>query len=617
MKRHENLRSNVFTRRTLMVGGLQAAILSALGARLYALQISDGKLYRSQSEDNRIATRLLVPNRGLITDRFGKALALNVPSFELYITADKAQDVDKLLGEVQRYTELTPGQVDDIHAQLKDKPTFVPVLVKRNLTQNQAMILETRLPELPGIEVREVLQRYYPDRDSFAHIVGYVSSVTDKDVKRDSRVLLRMPNFKIGKQGVERLFDASLMGKPGLKKIEVNAGGRPRRELERLQPAAGENLQLTLSRDLQLLTHKQLAKHKAGAAVLMDLNTGEVLSAVSHPGFDPNSFVRGFSTEEWQTIIGNPAAPLNNKISSGVYAPGSTFKMIVALAAMKANISVETRVNCKGFIDVSNQRFHCWKREGHGLVNMHDSIVHSCDVYYYELAQRLGIERIAEVAKEFGFGERVSLDYHEFENPGLLPSRRWKETKLNRGKWNVGDTIQVSIGQGFMLATPLQLATMSARLATGRKVQPHFVAGQGRSLAPKLDVDPYHLLLVQRMLDDVVNSEVGTARRSRIRSPEMSMAGKTGTAQVRRISISERESGVLTNEDIDYLQRDHSLFIGYGPVDQPRYATSVVIEHGGSGSAVAAPIARDLLSAAMSARYNEEAEILDAQGASA
>ncbi len=616
MKRHENQRANVFTRRTLVIGGIKAAILTGLGGRLYALQISDGKLYRSQSEDNRIATRMLVPNRGLITDRFGKALALNVPSFELYITANKTDSIDATLADVQRFIELTPQQLEDVYAQLEDKPAFVPVLVKRNLTQNQAMILEVRQPELPGIEVREVLQRFYPDKESFAHIVGYVSAVTEKDVKQDSRALLRMPNFKIGKQGVERLFDANLMGKPGFKKIEVSASGRPRGELERVQPAAGENLKLTLSRDLQLLTHQQLAKHRAGSAVLMDLNTGEVLSAVSHPGFDPNSFVRGFSTQEWQAIINNPAAPLNNKISSGVYAPGSTIKMIVALAAMKANISVETRVNCRGFIDVSNQRFHCWKREGHGLVNMHDALVHSCDVFYYEMAQRLGIERIAAMAKHFGFGQRVSLDYHEFENPGLLPSRRWKETKLDRGPWNVGDTIQVSIGQGFMLATPLQLATMCARLATGRKVQPHFVAGQGRVLAPELEVDPYHVLLVQRMMNDVVNSETGTARASRIRSPAMSMAGKTGTAQVRRITISERESGVLTNDDIDYLQRDHSLFVGYGPVDQPRYATAVVVEHGGSGSAVAAPIARDLLSAAMSARFNGDTVVLDEEAQS-
>jgi penicillin-binding protein 2 len=616
VKRHENLRANVFTRRTLVVGGIKAAILAGLGGRLYALQISDGSLYRSQSEDNRIATRLLVPNRGLITDRFGKALALNVPSFELYITANKTDSIEATLTDLQRFVELSPQQVAEIYAQLDDKPSFVPVLVKRNLTQNQAMILEVRQPEMPGIEVREVLQRYYPDRESFAHIVGYVSAVTEKDVKQDSRALLRMPNFKIGKQGVERLFDANLMGKPGFQKIEVSASGRPHGEIERIQPAAGENLKLTLSRDLQLLTHQQLAKHRAGSAVLMDLHTGEVLSAVSHPGFDPNSFVRGFSTDEWQAVVNNPATPLNNKISSGVYAPGSTFKMIVALAAMKANISVETRVNCRGFIEVSNQRFHCWKREGHGLVNMHDALVHSCDVYYYELAQRLGIERIAAMAAEFGFGQRVSLDYHEFENPGLLPSRQWKETKLDRGPWNVGDTIQVSIGQGFMLATPLQLATMCARLATGRKVQPYFVAGQGRVLASKLDVDPYHLVLVQRMMSDVVNSDSGTARGSRIRSPAMSMAGKTGTAQVRRISIAEREKGVLTNDDIDYLQRDHSLFIGYGPVDQPRYATAVVIEHGGSGSAIAAPIARDLLSAAMSARFNGDTVVLEEEAQS-
>jgi len=441
--------------------------------------------------------------------------------------------------------------------------------------------------------------RQYPLAHDFSHVLGYVAAVSEKEVTGDP--LLELPGFKIGKNGVERVFDLNLRGKAGNSQVEVNAVGRVIRELSRQEGQPGDDLRLTIDRDLQKLAADRLKKEKSAAAVVMDIHNGDVLVLSSVPGFDPNEFVTGLSSRSWRRLVNDPHTPLINKAISGLYAPGSTFKMVVALAALEANIvRPDHRVFCRGFTQLGNARFHCWKKHGHGWQDIYDAHKNSCDVYFYDIAKRIGVDRIAAMARKLGLGEKTGVDLPS-EKGGVIPTRAWKKALIGT-PWQQGETLISGIGQGFILTTPLQLAVMTARLANGgeavtpRLVRPERIDGKDDTPKfKKLAISRASLDVIRDGMNQVTNEHGGTAYRARISEKGMEMSGKTGTAQVRRISKAEREMRVLKNHERPWRKRDHALFVGYAPSDDPRYAVAVVVEHGGGGSKVAAPIARDLL----------------------
>jgi penicillin-binding protein 2 len=467
--------------------------------------------------------------------------------------------------------------------------------------------IEVNAPALPGVAIDEGQTRHYPYGEDFAHVLGYVAAVSEKDLTGEP--LLELPGFKIGKAGIEKTHDPVLRGTGGRSEVEVNAFGRVIRELTRKEGEPGADLTLTLDLDLQRLASERL-RGESGAIVVMDIHGGEVRALASSPSYDPSGFARGLKAEEWRGLITNPRAPLTNKAIEGLYAPGSTFKIAVALAGLeKGVITTATPVFCGGSVRLGDSRFHCWKRGGHGTVSLRQGIVQSCDVYFYEVARRLGVDAIAEMAARLGLGANLGLGLPG-ERGGLIPTRDWKRAKLGE-PWHKGETLITGIGQGYVLSTPLQLAVMTARVANGGYgVSPRLVkeardpgeAGDpgdpaAHRLAP-IGIREPHLRAVLDAMAGVVNAGNGTARSSAIREAGFEMGGKTGTSQVRRITRAERARGVWKNEDLPWERRDHALFVGYAPVHAPRYAVAVIIEHGGGGSKAAAPVARDVLLAA-------------------
>jgi penicillin-binding protein 2 len=432
--------------------------------------------------------------------------------------------------------------------------------------------------------------------------LGYVAAPNEDDVAADTDPLLRQPGFRIGKNGLERQFDRQLRGLAGERQLEVNSSGRVMRELAQQEGRAGQDLITTLDIGLQQFAHQRLASQLAGAAVVMDVYTGDILALASTPSYDPEAFYRGLRDEEWGELSSDIYRPLANKAIAGQYAPGSTFKMMTALAALDAGVHPHDRVFCSGIMQLGSTLFHCWKREGHGSIDMVDGLKKSCDVYFYEAARRAGIDKMADIARLFGFGKPAGLDLPG-EKAGLIPDTAWKRAAVGQ-VWHPGETLVAGIGQGYVLATPLQLCVMTARIASGGyAVSPRLVRSQGGNqtsddgglASASLGIPTKRLDVVRSGMSMVTNDAGGTAYRSRIEIPGMEMAGKTGTSQVRRITLAERRAGVIKNEDLPWQRRDHALFVAYAPVRAPRYACAVVIEHGGGGSAVAAPIARDIL----------------------
>ncbi|MEO0393322.1 MAG: penicillin-binding protein 2 [Pseudomonadota bacterium] len=597
-------RERIITRRALIIGGGQLALFTGLGARLYQLQVLEGDRYTMLAEDNRINLRLIAPLRGEITDRHGVPLASNRQAFRLVVVAEQTPNVRETLNALQGFLPIDERRIEDVLKEVGRKRAFTPVTVRENLSWDEVSKVEVNLPDLPGIQTEVAPVRYYPIGPAFAHVTGYVGAVSEAE--QTGEPLLNLPSFKIGKNGLERAHEASLRGLAGTSQVEVNALGRVIRELARDEGEPGAEMGLTLDADLQMHTYKRLSQERSASAVIMDIHSGEVYALASQPGFDPNDFVHGISVPKWQGLLNDPAAPLTHKAIGGQYPPGSTFKMITVLAALEAGaITPEERITCRGHMQLGNHRFHCWKRGGHGPMDLADGLAQSCDVYYYELAMRIGIDRIADMARRFGLGMRTGIDVPG-ERPGLVPTTDWKFATLGE-RWQRGESLVASIGQGFMLTTPLQLAVMTARLANGGfAVTPTVVrrlGGEGNPVreAPAIDVSKRHLDIVLQAMSRVTNHPRGTAYRARIREDEMAMAGKTGTAQVKRISMADRLAGVK-NEDLPWKFRHHALFVGYAPLDRPRYACAVVVDHGGGGSSTAAPIARDLLKAVQERR---------------
>lgn len=588
------------TRRVLMLGGAQAAVIAVLAARMRHMQVEEAGDYQLLAEENRVNHVLLPPARGRITDRNGAILADNEPIYRATMVREGAGDVDEVLARLAKLIPIDDETLEKVRQDLRDLRPFVPVTVMDRLSWEEISTIALNAPALPGVTPEVGLSRVYPRGADFAHVVGYVGPVSDYDLGRieDPDPLLQIPKFQIGKLGVESKMEDSLRGTAGVSRIEVNALGRKMRELNRQEGDAGDTLELTLSADLQGYATRRLAGESA-SAVVMDVTTGEIIAAASAPGFDPNKFVRGISTTDYKALTEDKYNPLTNKSVQGIYPPGSTFKMVTALAALDAAvIKPEETVYCPGHVDRSGRRFHCWKGSGHGDMDLVDSLSQSCDVYYYDVAERTTIDRISAMARRLGLGERHDLPMSAVAE-GLTPSREWK-LKNRKAEWLVGDTLNAGIGQGFVLASPLQLAVMTTRIATGLAIQPRLVRAINGVRVPVPEAAPLgipdeHLRIIRRGMNGVINNRRGTAYGSRILAEDKLMAGKTGTSQVRNISTTERAEGVTSNNDLPWERRDHALFVAYAPVEAPKYACVVVIEHGGGGSAAAAPIARDIL----------------------
>ena len=594
----------MISRRAALLGGVQLVFAGVLVLRMRNLQLGQTEEFRLLADENRINIRLLPPARGIIQDRNGAILASNVQNYRVVLVREDAGPPRPALERLAQIIPLTPEQIDRAEREVMRNRPFVPVTVVDQLNWEEVARIALNAPAMPGISPEVGFSRHYPFGAEFAHSVGYVGPVSERDLEARETVdpLLTIPRFQIGKIGVEREYEETLRGSAGHRRIEVNAVGREMRELDRQEGRPGSGLQLTLDRALQAFCLARLGEESA-SAVVMEVATGNILALASAPSFDPNLFVRGISVTDFNALREDDHRPMSNKAVQGAYPPGSTFKMVTALAAYEAGMATpDERIFCPGYLEISDRRFHCWNRAGHGRVNLTSALAESCDVYFYDLAQRVGIDRINAMSERLGLGIRYDLPLSGISS-GLNPSREWKRERRG-AEWVIGDTINASIGQGFVLSTPLQLAVMTARLATGRAILPrlvHAVDGVEQPIPefPSLGLPPSALDLIRRGMWEVSNHQRGTAYGSRIIDEALRMSGKTGTSQVFSITAAERAAGVRSQDQLPWNRRDHALFVNYAPDTNPRIAVSVVVEHGGGGSSVAAPIARDITLAAL------------------
>jgi penicillin-binding protein 2 len=592
------------TRRAALLAGGQVLLGSALAGRLYQLQVLERDRYRVMADENRINLRLLVPPRGRIFDRFGIELADNHQNYHVVIVPEETADIDATINAIGTLIEVTDGDRRRALRDAKRLHTFIPVIVRSNLNWDEMARIEVAIPELPGVSIEQGLLRFYPYGPTAAHVIGYVAAVSEKELTGDP--LLELPDFRIGKAGIEKSQDLKLRGTAGASQVEVNAYGRVVREIARNEGQPGQDIVLAIDAAMQDFAMKRCASEQSVACVLLDAVTGDVLALVSSPSYDPMLFSDGLTSAEWQELSTDPRNPLSNKAIGGLYPPGSTFKPVVALAALESGaITPDTQITCPGYLELGDATFHCWQHGGHGTLRLRDAIKKSCDVFFYETAHRTGIDHIASMARRFGFGDPLGLDIGG-EHAGLIPDRDWKLATTGVA-WQQGETLNTGIGQGSVLATPLQIATMAARLATGRQIVPHLV--RGAQLPPggdrhppgfsSMGISPHSVSVVLEGMTAVVNEQGGTAYSARIKDPAFAMGGKSGTSQVRRITEYDRDHGLTKDSDLPWKDRDHALFVAFAPVGAPRYVCAVVVEHGGveagGGSEVAAPIVRDVL----------------------
>lgn len=613
--------TKMFNRRAVVLGGVQAALISGLVGRMYYLQVVESDRYKMLAEGNRINVQLLPPPRGRILDRFGHLLAGNTQQFRVLIVPEQTPKVSDTLVALSGLIELADYERDRIKKEVGRHRSFVPITVKENLSWEEMARIQVNAPDLPGVIIDEGLIRNYPYKDQAAHLLGYVAPVDENDLTGDP--LLQLPGFRIGKSGVEKMADPTLRGQGGTSQVEVNAYGRVIRELERKEGEPGADVLLSIDERIQKLAGDRLGEESAAINV-MDIYTGEILAMASNPGFDPQIFSRAPTPQEWKELSSDPRSPLTNKAIAGRYSPGSTFKIGVALAALEHGvISPEQTVHCSGHTALGSHVWYCWKNTGHGSMDMVNAIIHSCDCYFYEVSRRLGVDRIAAMAKKLGLGDVTNVGLPG-EQKGLIPTEAWK--KAARGEiWHPGETLNVGIGQGQVVVTPIQLVTYVARIANGGlAVKPTLLrssAAPGSGSRPTdLAVDPnaagdqpevarhleslaipaQHMEIVHRGMFGVVNVPGGTATGAALKMTDpakkaWAMAGKTGSTQLHQIKRAERDAGVRKQEQLPWELRDHALFVGFAPFHAPRYAVSVIVEHGMHGGSAAAPIARDVM----------------------
>lgn len=589
----EQSQAYTFTRRAFVLGGAQAAVGLVLAGRMAWLSIAQNERYTSLSESNRVQLTLVPPRRGWIIDRAGKPIAINRTTFRVDIIPNQLKETDAVLGRLGQLLALTADDLDRIRSDLAQARGYQPVPVAENIDYEHFAAVSVHQPSLPGVAPASGYGRYYPAGAAVAHLVGYVGPASGADYDKTHDPLLITPGFKIGKEGLERTMEKWLRGKPGAKRSEVTAHGKVVRELTTRPEVVGNALQLTIDAGLQRYAAARLGPESA-SAVVIDTKTGGILAMASMPAYDPNSFSDGISHAEWDFLSNDDHLPLTNKVMQGLYPPGSTVKPMVALALLEAGVDPNQTVVCTGRYRLGNSYFHCWRHSGHGSVDMHRAIAASCDIYFYTMARIVGIDRIAATARMLGMGQEFDLPMPS-QRYGTVPDTAWKARRYKGARWATADTLNATIGQGYMLSNPLQLAVMAARIASGNALAPRLIVNkryppQGGPLAIATD----NLEIVRQAMSGVINGPYGTGGSGRLNLGDLLMAGKTGTAQVRRITMAMRRAGLTGTEGMPWKYRDHGLFVGFAPVHDPRYAVSVVIEHGLHGAA-GAPIARDLI----------------------
>lgn len=576
----------VFTRRALILCGAKAALFSILGARFVYLQLINSAKYKMLSDNNRIKLIILSPIRGLITDRNEINIATNQLCYSLVLdkiyvtTIDKAEIIVEQINQILGYQ--TQIHKIGVRKLINEHPRNKSIFIQDNLSWSDISKIEAA-SNLQGVEIIQTQKRKYVEANLMCHITGYTARPTQSEVKSSS--ITNYQEFQVGRNGVEKYFDQQLLGSPGVKKVEVNASGQFMRELTYLPPTTGYTLSLSIDSNIQKIVFKHI-KALTGAVVILDPNNGEVIALHSSPTYDPNKFITGIKQDDWEELLSNPGRPLINKAVSVPYPPGSTFKIVTATAILAAGVNPAERIFCSGEHKVGGRIYHCWNKAGHGSVNFEEAVAGSCNIYFYSQAQYVGIDRIAHIAKILGLGEKSNIEL-PFEHAGLIPDRKWRDTNLTRS-WQLGDTINASIGQGYILATPLQLTVMMARLITGLKITPTILRTGEKKMYNNVGLAPELLDKIKRALYKVFNSPYGTGYRNRLVVDGVEISGKTGTAQV--VALKHGSLQRSSNK-----HKDHGLFVGFFPYNNPKYVLSVVIENGGWGSESALPVAKDII----------------------
>ena len=588
---------NLINRRLFIITAAKVLVFIGLSTRLYSLQVKDKKKYLTLSDKNRIRESKLPPVRGNFLDFFGNTIAGNNEVYQLHLIPEQVEDFRYVSLRLKQILNLSEREFQKLLKKKNEVKPWDTIVVSDNLNWEQFSRVNNYLYELTGVKSVLSISRIYPYNEDFTHVLGYVSQANEKDIAENDEIKERfVPGLRVGKTGLEKAFEKELLGVNDIQRFEVNAYGKKINQIELQKGTKGKDIKLTIDKEVQNYC-TELLKDKAGSISVMDIYTGEIIAMQSSPSFDPNLFLFGINQDDWQLIRNNPLKPLVNKTISGKYSPGSTIKPIVALSALENGI-VDTKftVKCNGKTEMYGQTYHCWKKKGHGFVDLNNAMKQSCDTYFYEIARRLGVDRLSETAYKFGLGERVFDNLFFNEKKGLVPNTEWKKNALGRG-WLLGETIITGIGQGYIQTTPIQLCLMTAQIANGGyKIYPKITTDQNNNEFDKFEPlfkNQRNIKIVQRSIYSSTNEVMGTSYSSRINDPKYRFAGKTGTAQVKRITEEERELELKTSE-IPYEQRDHALYVAFGPYENPRYAMSIIIEHGGSGSSTAAPIAKKL-----------------------
>ncbi len=622
---------NTINRRMFIISAAKAVVFTGIIARLFSLQISDNKKYLTLSDKNRLREWRLPPIRGEFSDYFGNTIAGNLKVYQLHVIPEQVEDFKSLMVRLKDILDLSKNEFTKIIKKKNSQKNWETLIVSENLSWDQFSKVNYYLHELVGAKPVLSVVRSYPFKDNYTHVLGYVSEASEQDLLNNKLIKKNhVPGLRVGKNGLEKTYENKLIGSNGIQRYEVNAYGKRINQLDYIEGTKGQNITLTIDTEIQKLCN-ELMFNKSGSISVMDIFNGEIVAMHSSPSFDPNLFLYGISHENWKSIRENPLKPLINKTVSGLYSPGSTIKPIVALSALENEIiNPNFKVKCSGKMEMYGQTYHCWKEKGHGVVNLRSAMKQSCDTFFYEVARKLGVDRLSETALKFGLGAKVLKGIYESEKKGLVPNTKWKRNTLGKG-WVLGETLITGIGQGYIQSTPIQLCLMTAQIANGgHKIYPKIILNKKdesieeiknkmenseildtknttQSLLKageeifnndnkkyyKLFKNPENIKLVMDGMFSSTNEIRGTSYRSRIDDPKYQFAGKTGTAQVKRITEKQRELD-LTTDQIPYEDRDHALYVAFGPYKNPRYALSIIIEHGGSGGTVAAPMAKKL-----------------------
>lgn len=580
---------SLYNRRTFILFLLKLSLFSAVGWRLYNIQILDSSKYKTMSKKNQIDLEIIFPVRGKIFDRNKVLIAKNEKVYDVYLIPENTKSINNTLNALSQFIDIDFAKrrkVIELSTQVKK---FEKIKIFENISWSVLEKIETNKYNLEGIFIAEDYLRVYPYRDQLSHLLGYISKPNQQELTLP--FISKMPNLDIGKEGLEKSFNPLLVGKAGQREIEVNSNGRIIREISKVDSIRGEEVYLSIDLRIQQYAINLLKSHRAGSINVINIKNGEILCMASSPTYDPNKIIQKPNKEYWESILANSLSPLTNRSIQGLYSPGSTFKMIVAIAALKHGIiNIDTTHSCTGKIGFGNRLYHCWKTNGHGKMNVTDAIKQSCDVFFYEISKKLGIDKIAEVAKDFGLGQSYNISMPN-QKTGIVPNKKWKKEKIGES-WYAGETLISAIGQGFVLTNPFQLAVMTSIIASnGKIVEPTIIKDNPVSFKTN-EKYSNEIKIIKKAMFQVVNENKGTAFKSRLE--DIKFAGKTGTSQVRRISLSERESDDFREKEQEWKNRDHALFVGYTPYDNPKYSISVIIEHGGSGASTAAPIAKQV-----------------------